>query len=80
MGFMMTKWSRRVPRFRKMSLKAKEATYDHCIEFFNYSNEHVHLMSRFYDDTDDNEEIVEEWCEEHEQIMWKDGLKCSGCL
>lgn len=53
---MMTKWSRRVPRFRKMSLKAKEATYDHCFEFFNYSNEHRHLMCRFYDDTDDNVE------------------------
>jgi len=22
----------------------------------------------------------EEWCEEHEQIMWKNGLKCGGCL
>lgn len=21
-----------------------------------------------------------EWCEEHEQVMWKDGLKCGGCL
>jgi len=23
---------------------------------------------------------AEEWCEEHEQPMWKDGLKCGGCL
>jgi hypothetical protein len=22
----------------------------------------------------------EEWCEEHEQSKWKDGLKCGGCL
>lgn len=22
----------------------------------------------------------EEFCEEHEQVMWKDGLKCGGCL
>lgn len=21
----------------------------------------------------------DEWCEEHEQVMWKDGLKCGGC-
>ena len=21
-----------------------------------------------------------EWCEEHEQPMWKNGLKCGGCL
>jgi hypothetical protein len=25
-------------------------------------------------------EDEEEFCEEHEQVMWKDGLKCSGCL
>ena len=23
---------------------------------------------------------AEEFCEEHEQVMWKDGMKCSGCL
>jgi len=22
----------------------------------------------------------DEWCEEHEQVMWKDGLKCGGCM
>jgi hypothetical protein len=22
----------------------------------------------------------EEWCEEHEQVMWKNGMKCGGCL
>jgi hypothetical protein len=22
----------------------------------------------------------EEWCEEHEQVMWKNGKKCGGCL
>ena len=21
-----------------------------------------------------------EWCYDHEQLMWKNGLKCSGCL
>ena len=26
------------------------------------------------------DEKEEEWCEEHEQVMWKNGLKCSGCL
>ena len=26
------------------------------------------------------EEEEEEYCEEHEQPMWKDGLKCGGCL
>jgi hypothetical protein len=26
------------------------------------------------------QEFEEEWCEEHEQVMWKNGLKCSGCL
>jgi len=25
-------------------------------------------------------EEEQEWCEEHEQVMWKNGLKCSGCL
>jgi len=29
---------------------------------------------------DEEEEEEEEWCEEHEQVMWKNGLKCGGCL
>jgi len=28
----------------------------------------------------EDDEEKEEWCEEHEQIMWKDGSKCGGCL
>jgi hypothetical protein len=31
-------------------------------------------------DEKDLDEEEEEWCEEHEQIMWKDGGKCGGCL
>ena len=26
------------------------------------------------------DEYEEEWCEEHEQVMWKNGLKCGACL
>ena len=26
------------------------------------------------------EDCEEEYCEEHEQVMWKSGLKCGGCL
>ena len=37
-----------------------------------------------YDDEEDKDEEDEdeedEWCEEHEQVMYKDGYKCSGCL
>jgi len=29
---------------------------------------------------DEEEGEEEEWCEEHEQVMWKNGLKCGGCL
>ena len=32
------------------------------------------------EEDEDGQEDDDEWCEEHEQIMWKDGLKCSGCL
>lgn len=28
----------------------------------------------------EEEEQEEEWCEEHEQVMYKDGGKCSGCI
>ena len=31
-------------------------------------------------DEDDDDDSVCEWCEKHEQKMWKDGLKCGGCL
>ena len=27
-----------------------------------------------------NDDEQDGWCEEHEQVMYKDGLKCSGCL
>mgnify|MGYP006889593451 CR=1 FL=1 len=26
------------------------------------------------------ESLKTEWCYDHEQLMWKNGLKCSGCL
>jgi hypothetical protein len=29
---------------------------------------------------EEEEDEEEEWCEKHEQVMWKNGLKCSGCL
>jgi hypothetical protein len=32
------------------------------------------------EEEDEEEDEEEEWCEEHEQVMWKNGLKCSGCL
>jgi len=26
------------------------------------------------------QEMKNEWCYDHEQLMWKNGLRCSGCL
>lgn len=32
------------------------------------------------EESESESESDDEWCEEHEQPMWKDGLKCGGCL
>ena len=31
-------------------------------------------------ESDEEEEEEEDWCDDHEQSMWKNGLKCGGCL
>ena len=50
-----------------------------------YIDERAYFKHRDICECVDEYEMVmnseyEGWCEDHEQIMWKNGLKCGGCL
>jgi len=61
------------------SLCPRCETKQPAVEFkTDLGNGDVMVCEDCYNDICEEEE--DEWCEEHEQVMWKDGLKCGGCL
>jgi len=55
--------------YRKSADRLNEAIRDRLAE-----------MLKEGDGEEDEDEDEKEWCEKHERVMWKNGMKCGGCL